>query len=415
MGRNASRYDVVIVGAGIAGSALAVVLARAGLGILLLERSETFADQVRGEAMLQWGVKEAQTLGVHDALIAAGGHYLLQGVGYDELRSARLAEAAPTDMAVFVPGVRGIMAIGHPQHCQALLDLAGASGATVRRGVRLGSLSVGAEPKVAYETDAGAFVARARLIVGADGRASAVRDALGVDLQVGRPRTLLAGMLVAGMEGWDVDSWALGTEGDFCFAVFPQNEGLGRVYGFWDVAQRKRFAGAEGAAAFLAAFKLQCAPRSAAIAGARPAGPLGIFLNNETSAQTPFVEGAVLVGDAAGWTDPLAGCGLSSAYRDARVASEILLAGDDWSPGAFAPYAAERNERLRRLRFITEIETALTCDFAERGRARRRQFFERFSSEPAISAHLIANLAGPESQPAHVYTPEHRAFVLGEA
>lgn len=74
-------FDVVIVGAGIAGSALATVLARAGRDVLLLEKSEIFTDHVRGEAMVQWGAKEAQTLGLHDALIAAGAHYIARGVG----------------------------------------------------------------------------------------------------------------------------------------------------------------------------------------------------------------------------------------------------------------------------------------------------------------------------------------------
>jgi 2-polyprenyl-6-methoxyphenol hydroxylase-like FAD-dependent oxidoreductase len=139
------------------------------------------------------------------------------------------------------------------------------------------------------------------------------------------------------------------------------------------------------------------------------------FLNNETIAEIPFTAGGLLIGDAAGWTDPLSGCGLSSAYRDARVASEILLASDDWSPAAFASYAQERKERLRRLRFITELGSTLNCDFEERGRARRGQFLARLASEPEVAAHVIANLAGPESQPAEVYTPAHRAFVLGEA
>jgi 2-polyprenyl-6-methoxyphenol hydroxylase-like FAD-dependent oxidoreductase len=408
-------HDVVIVGAGIAGSALATVLARAGLDVLLLEKSEAFSDHVRGEALLQWGVTEAQDLGLHDALIAAGAHYLGRNVGYDELQTAEMAESTPLDMARFLPGVRGILAIGHPQHCQALLGQAEAAGATVRRGVDVLTLEAGAAPNVSYEAQGARFTARARLVAGADGRASAVCEALGIPLNVGAPRTLLSGMLIAGAEGWDPDTWTLGTEEDFCFAVFPQGEGRARIYGWWPVGQRKRFAGKGGLDAFLAAFQLGCCPRSAAIAAARPAGPMITFLNNETVAESPFTEGGVLIGDAAGWTDPLSGCGLSSAYRDARIVSEILLASDDWSPAAFAPYAAERGERLRRLRFITEIEATLTCDFEERGRARRRQFFDRLPSEPALAAHLIANLAGPESQPAEVYTPAHRAYVLGEA
>jgi 2-polyprenyl-6-methoxyphenol hydroxylase-like FAD-dependent oxidoreductase len=408
-------FDIVIVGAGIAGSALAAALARAGRAVLLLEKSQTFADRVRGEALLQWGVKEAQILGLEEALLAAGGHWITQSVGYDELLPAAEVEAAPLDMAQFVPGVRGILAISHPQHCQALLDEAEAAGATVRRGIRLLTLSAGASPTVTYEADgADITTARARLVVGADGRPSATREALGIPLEMTAPRTMLAGMLIEGAEGWQTDAFSLGTEKDFCFSVFPQGAGRARVYGWWDVGQRHRFSGPDGVETFLAAFRLSCCPRSEAIAGARAAGPMMSFLNNETEAETPFTQGAVLVGDAAGWTDPLSGCGLSSAYRDARVVSEILLASDDWSPSAFAPYAEERRERLRRLRFITEIETALLCNFEDSGRARRRQFLERVPSEPAVIAHLIANLAGPQSQPAGVYTSEHRAWVLGE-
>jgi 2-polyprenyl-6-methoxyphenol hydroxylase-like FAD-dependent oxidoreductase len=282
-------HEVIIVGAGIAGAALATVLARAGRDVLLLEKSEAFTDHVRGEALLRWGVKEAQDLGLHDALIAAGAHYLTRGVGYDELQQAEAAESAPTDMAQFVPGVRGILAIGHPQHCQALFGEAEAAGATVRRGVQVLTLEAGAAPKVSFEAAGAQVTARARLVVGADGRTSAVREALGIPLTIGAPRTLLSGMLIAGAEGWDSSAWALGTEEDFCFAMFPQGEGRARIYGWWHVGQRKRFTG--GVDTFLAAFELDCCPRSAAIAAARPAGPMITFLNNETEAENPLHPG----------------------------------------------------------------------------------------------------------------------------
>src|SRR5258708_4775979 len=112
--------EVVIIGAGIAGSALAAALAHAGRDVLLLEKSDTFADRVRGEAMLQWGVKEAQDLGLLDALMAAGAHNISRLVGYDELRAPAEAESEPVDMAQFLPGFDGILAMAHPQHCQAL-------------------------------------------------------------------------------------------------------------------------------------------------------------------------------------------------------------------------------------------------------------------------------------------------------
>jgi 2-polyprenyl-6-methoxyphenol hydroxylase-like FAD-dependent oxidoreductase len=49
-------FDVIVVGGGIAGSALASVLARAGLGVLVVEREERFRDRIRGEGTWSWGV-----------------------------------------------------------------------------------------------------------------------------------------------------------------------------------------------------------------------------------------------------------------------------------------------------------------------------------------------------------------------
>lgn len=91
---------------------------------------------------------------------------------------------------------------------------------------------------------------------------------------------------------------------------------------------------------------------------------------------------------------------------------DALTASPDWSASALKPYVEERKERLRRLRFVTDITVGLFCEYGELGRARRRRFFEKSPSEPALLAHLVASLAGPENQPPEVFTPEHRAYVL---
>ena len=56
----AMTHDVVTVGGGLAGSALAITLARQGVRVLVLEKETQFRDRVRGEGLLPWGVNEAR-------------------------------------------------------------------------------------------------------------------------------------------------------------------------------------------------------------------------------------------------------------------------------------------------------------------------------------------------------------------
>ena len=67
------RYDVVIVGGGIAGSALASVLAASGMSVLLLERVSEYRDKVRGEYMQPWGAVEMLRMDLAGVLTEAGG------------------------------------------------------------------------------------------------------------------------------------------------------------------------------------------------------------------------------------------------------------------------------------------------------------------------------------------------------
>jgi menaquinone-9 beta-reductase len=53
-------YDLLVIGGGIAGATLAGVMAREGAKVLVAERTSTFSDRVRGEALIPWGVEEAR-------------------------------------------------------------------------------------------------------------------------------------------------------------------------------------------------------------------------------------------------------------------------------------------------------------------------------------------------------------------
>jgi len=406
-------YDLIVVGGGIGGSALATVMARAGFSVLVLERTEVFEDHVRGEWIAPWGVVEVKRLGLYDLLMGAGGHHLDRHVTYDESLDPAAAEAAGTPLNIFLPDIPGPLCLGHPRHCQTLIEAAAAAGATVLRGVDVTEVSLGAAPQVAFTHNGGAHGAAARLIVGADGRTSMVRTAAGIVLHEDKPHHMFAGLLVDGAQDWDAKVQAIGVEGDFNFLAFPQGDGKVRVYGGYGLEARTRFSGADGARRFLDAFAVACAPKSAALAAGTPAGPLRAYFNNDARTDEPFAEGCVLVGDAGGWNDPIIGQGLSITYRDVRIVTDLLKSGAPWTPALFAPYAEERAERLRRLRFVASLSSVLEAEFGDEARDRRHSHYVRAAADPMLRAHALAPMAGPEALPPEVFTQAYRDRALG--
>lgn len=406
-------YDLIIVGGGIGGAALATVMARAGRSVLLLEQSEAYEDRVRGEWIAPWGVDEVKRVGLYDLLLSVGGHHLTRHVTYDEGADPAAAEAGALPLGFFREGVPGPLCLGHPLHCQTLFDAALAAGAEGLRGVRVIEAVGGASPKVVFEHAGQTREARGRLLVGADGRTSQVRETAGITLHQDKPHHWFAGLLVEGADGWPDDLQAIGTEGDFGFLAFPQGGGKVRVYGGYALDQARRFKGDDGARRFLDAFAMSCSPQNRHLVAGRPAGPLFSYINADAWTDEPFAEGVVLVGDAAGWNDPIVGLGLSITYRDVRIVSDILKASDDWSPAAFAPYAQERAERMRRLRIAAQLQSAIDMEFDEAARARRHRYHELGATDPMMKLHGIAVMAGPETAPPETFTDAHRARVLG--
>ena len=407
-----ASYDLIIVGGGIGGSALAAVMARAGKSVLLLEQSTVYEDRVRGEWIAPWGVVEVQRVGLYDVLMRAGGHHLARHVSYDESREADASEARTLPLAVFAPGT-GPLCIGHPRHCQTLFDEATRSGATALRGVRIAKIMTGQSPSVEYQYGGETLRATARLLVGADGRVSAVREAAGIKLHQDRPHHWFAGLLVEGAQAWPEDLQAIGSEGDFGFLAFPQGHGRVRIYGGYALDQRSRFAGPEGRDLFLKSFRMRSAPKNVHLAQAKAAGPLFSYFNNDSWTDQPYAPGTVLIGDAAGWNDPIIGLGLSITYRDVRMVSEFLKITDDWSRVDFSSYGEERRERMRRLRFTASLQAALDMEFGDAARERRRSFHERSALDPTLGLHVFAVMAGPENSPPELFTQEHRVRVLG--
>src|ERR1700741_4939100 len=112
--------DAVIVGAGIAGSALAIVLGRAGYSVLMLEKSAVHVDRVRGELIVPWGVAEARALGILDLLEGAGGNYPVRSLSSCQGFAPHISRKFAIPMDKMVEGIRGALNLGHPRICEVL-------------------------------------------------------------------------------------------------------------------------------------------------------------------------------------------------------------------------------------------------------------------------------------------------------
>ncbi len=407
------KYDLIIVGGGIGGSSLGAIMAEAGWSVLVLEKQDEYIDRVRGEWIAPWGVAETQRVGLYDLLMSAGGHHITSHVTYDEGRAPADCEAETMPLGI-LPNVPGPLCIGHPHHCETLWQEASKRGADCRRPVNVLEVTLGDAPFVRWSENGNEHTAHAPLVVGAEGRQSLVRKQAAIHLHQDKPHHWFAGMLVDNVEGIDDTLQTIGTEGDFGFLAFPQGGTKVRVYGGYPIEDKKRFKGETGQQEFLDAFKFDCAPANLAIANGTPAGPLFSYFNNDSWTDEPFAAGTVLIGDAAGWNDPINGLGLSITYRDVRTVSEILKAGKPGDAFDFTPYATERYERMRRLRYAGHLQARLDMEFDDAAKARRISYHERKATDETLGMHSVAILAGPEVVPEEFFTDEHKARVLGE-
>jgi 2-polyprenyl-6-methoxyphenol hydroxylase-like FAD-dependent oxidoreductase len=387
-----TAVDVVVVGGGIAGASLARALGGEGLGVTVLEATTEFPDRVRGESMQPWGVSEARRLGVEEVLTAAGAHIT------PTWRQYFPNGEDPRDIPInlMVSDIAGSLNLRHPDACQALLDAAASAGVDVVRGVSEVAVTAGSSPAVSYSVDGTSVDVRPSLVVGADGRRSVTRRQLGIVLERQPETSFIAGLLLDGLDGVPDDYDVVVGEGDRFFLLFHQGDGRARAYVCTGLSGQHRFAGPNGTANFLAACAVSSYPWSEQVVEASPAGPCATYPGDDTWCAEPFVDGAVLIGDAAGHNDPIVGQGLSIAMRDARTVRDLVLDGAR-TADAFAAYGKERVARMARVRLAADVVAVAQAEDADNRDARRDFVNDRMARMEAPVFPLLASLfAGPE-------------------
>jgi 2-polyprenyl-6-methoxyphenol hydroxylase-like FAD-dependent oxidoreductase len=382
----APAYDVIIVGGGIAGSTLAGVLAREGLGVLVVEREARFRDRIRGETTWPYGVADALRIGLGELFRQAG------CVGVRAIR--RYENRQPVETYFWSEdSIDGVSEIGfsHPHLQETALAWAATQGATALRGAKGVSFSWNGMPSVTVVQDGSETTYTARLVVGADGKLSAVRRWAGGETVADPEHHRMGGVLLVGVAmDRQCDHYYVG--GGLNVNWFPAGAEQTRLYLVMP-AERLRETAVDRSFEAHIAFAAEYAPEGT-FEAAEQAGPIGFFPNNCVWGSQLAGNGVVLIGDAAGAADPTQGHGTALLFHDVRTLSELLLAESDWNAAA-AEYARRRSAYFAAVLNYDRWHNLLreVGDEADR----LREGHERAkAADPSLGGYALIEARGPD-------------------
>jgi 2-polyprenyl-6-methoxyphenol hydroxylase-like FAD-dependent oxidoreductase len=312
-----------------------------------------------------------------------------------------------------VPGVRGALNLGHPRICDTLNAAAQAAGAIILRGVDKIQVYPGRQPSVEFIHQGTARSLMPRLIVGADGRGSSVARQVGFELQVDPVHHIFTGLLVDQVDAWATDEQSIGVDGDVGFYVLPQGGGKLRLYIAHGLDQKTRFAGVGSSDRLIAAMNRSSLPCGEALSRARAIGPCRGYPNSNTWIDNPVAPGVVLIGDAAGYSDPTGGQGISTALNDVKLVTQALNEAKDWTPEALRSYIEHRHERTRRIRVSTRLLARYRMEFTAEARQRRAKGRERMTANSELALPFLAMQKGPFAVPETAYSQDTWDHLIG--
>lgn len=329
--------EVLIIGAGPAGSAAALRLARAGREVLLVDRCRFPRPKPCGEYYNPEAVRHLRELEVLPQVMAAGarevGSLFLCSPGGRELR---------VPFAQIAPGLDPALSLGREELDHRLLEAARSAGvqvwegALVREPLRDGERVTGA----CIEVDGQRREVRASLTLAADGLRSRFARQLGLARPAGRRRKLgLTARLPVRRDASERIEMHAGGLGCCGLAVRGGVANLGMVAD----ASRAREIGGNPAAFFqkeLARFPGLQQWVDGSPAGVQTVGPLTWRTQSQSTA------GCLLLGDAGGFYDPFTGQGVTFALLTADLAAGI--AAEALSEGDVSAARLEEYTRRRR-------------------------------------------------------------------
>ena len=347
--------DVVVVGAGPAGAATAILLAEHGLAVTVLDRGPRARPKICGEYLSPEAGRILDRLGVLKA-VDAGGAVALAGMRITA-PDGTVLDARYASVGGFRPYRQHAMGVARAALDGALVDRVRALPLDLRHGVRVDGVVIERDRVVGVagvDPDGARIEVRARVVVAADGRASVIAHRLGCRHPHRLARMALVTYVAGVPDCRDVGEIFVDPP-DYAILnpLAPDRINMSLVVPLahavpWRARLNDFFVARVKQLPHLAR-RLTGSVRVAALASM---GPLAYRVS------PPREDGVLFVGDAAGFYDPFTGEGIFTALRSAELAAETVvtaLRAGDVSAAALAAYTRARRaafadkERVTRL------------------------------------------------------------------
>jgi flavin-dependent dehydrogenase len=305
----ATKYDAIVIGARCAGSPAAMLLARKGYRVLLVDRAHFPSDTVSTQLIHAPGVAALARWGLLDEVVASGCPPI-ETYSFDFGPFAIKGTSHPVD------GITDAAAPRRTVLDKILVDAAASAGAEVREGFSVEEVIVDDGTVVGirgHDEHGTSVVEHARVVVGADGRNSHVARAVRPEHYNDKP--MLQWSYYTYWRDLPVDGMETVIRPDRGWAAIPTNDGLTLVVVGWPSAEANAYksdvegnylATVELAPSF--AERLRSATRVERFTG----GSVANYFRK------PYGPGWALIGDAGYCKDPITAQGISDAFRDAE-------------------------------------------------------------------------------------------------
>jgi 2-polyprenyl-6-methoxyphenol hydroxylase-like FAD-dependent oxidoreductase len=350
------RYDAVIIGARCAGAATALLLARAGAKVLMVDRQAYGSDTLSTHALMRTALLQLTHWGLVPEISAAG---------TPAIRATSFHYGREAIRVVIKPEHR-VECLFAPRRTlldRLLVDAARDGGAEVRHGVTLVDLLSASDGRVVgislKDADGSSMTVRTDIVIGADGRQSSVAKFVKARHYVEGSH---ASSVVFGyFENLPPNGFHWYFAKNVAAGVIPTNTG----HCVFAAAPAQRFSEIfrgdlrRGFLQVLEAVSPELreqVERSAAIGRLRGFGGAPAYLRQSHGA------GWALVGDAGYFKDPLTAHGITDALRDAELLSRALLTG---GTRALAAYQRERDALSLPILRITDAIASFSWDLDE--------------------------------------------------